>query len=189
MARNLKIGELSIPEPAEIGLSRKALGKVVDHPLFGKHGMSADRSLEYKFNEVLLADTGVWKYWLNTQLKFNLQKGEPLFRSASLIVLRSALAFDSEKKHILRAEWERREDAVSRPLQHAQPHWHVYNAELERTAADQAIERFHFAMATGWHLGQEDSHYREPSPENVAAWIQHCTRYTHAQLMAITRKD
>ena len=135
---------------------------------------------------VPFATFGEWRYFLSAAFDFNIKAGVASFKSASMTIWRSALVTAAPMR-ILRAEWEVRRDA------HAQPHWHVYLAEVEKSASQGAtrsrsIERFHLAMAAEWCTGSA-SHYRDPTASNVASWVYYCLVYSRSQLESISRRS
>jgi hypothetical protein len=204
MTKQLKIDRLRVDEPKEIPLVLGAIRAALDRgDLFLKYYTLSQGALEWRLTDpqkivvsasepmgvVPLVNLAEWRYWLGMQLKFVLAMGEVRFQIASLTVFRSALVGE-EKKRLLRAEWERIDDPERR--NNAQPHWHVYLAELDHGQVDAArpvVQRFHFAMTSGWHLGESESNYREPSPTGVAGWIQHCVSYTRGQLVTLSKKS
>jgi hypothetical protein len=153
-------------------------------------------------------------YWLALSLYFVPALERFRLIQASLLVFEGPWA-DSEKIPLLRAEWdELEEDGV-----HAQPHWHVYPAgagALRHSAADdfpaappgpvefvpqaapptdpgeagiQDLPRFHYAMATRWHLEEGASYRCSFSEGGLVSWLVGCIDYIRGQLPHISRED
>ena len=148
-------------------------------------------------------------YWLAISLYFQFQAGKYRLESISLIVFKGS-RFDDTKTPLLRAEWDcSDETGLSK---HAQPHWHIYSAALntkegvgvsefdkpldvepfspitnETTEFDETlqgeIDKFHFAMASKWHLEENFSLQEElNSVEALTRWIKGCINYIREQL-------
>ena len=146
-------------------------------------------------------------YWVGAEIELRPERGEYEFHSVSLVLfLRRGQ--QEEMEAVLRAEWEQ---ISERPVPNGQPHWHVYLTTAEQaqhvryilmddlgfheldeahpippeqvaSEEQQALRRFHFAMAARWHSAGVELHYEEPDPQKISAWIQGCLNYTRAQL-------
>jgi hypothetical protein len=51
-----------------------------------------------------------------------------------------------------------------------------------------AMNRFHLAMAAGWHLEGPAMHYEVPTPEGIGRWLLNCASYTRQQLAYMAEK-
>jgi hypothetical protein len=184
-----------VDRPSEIGLVEVAAREALGQKVFLRPIGPANAPSEWRLSSsqapldaagastpvVSLLEAAGWFYWLSMQLKFTSLQGELRFRSASITILRSALA-SGDKTSLLRAEWEYRDGQEHR--KHGQPHWHVYVSE-PKLHGD--VERFHLAMAACWHLGETESHFREPSPQGVARWVGECIKYIRFQASSVGR--
>lgn len=147
-------------------------------------------------------------FWTGLSFRFVPELKDHRLQSVSLVVF-EGLASDSEKRPLLRAEWDTWETS------HAQPHWHVYRPSsihgdvllryreiIEGTAPIEEfrsepmrgrvvekssmraleLERFHYAMCAGWH-DQGDNTHRWPLSESaLSKWLEGCLSYTRGQL-------
>jgi hypothetical protein len=150
-------------------------------------------------------------FWIGASLRFSTELHSKRLTSVSLLFFEGS-ATDSEKRPLLRAEWDSWESS------HAQPHWHVYPPLLSsdpqhaygfgggnlspkefgatspfereglRISAGKSlsIDRFHYAMSTLWHSQGPNSHWSELSEEYLLKWLQGCVIYTQGQLKYIS---
>lgn len=138
-------------------------------------------------------------YWLGVILQLKFEAGY-FYLSAISILIVKGLAEDNDKTAILRAEWDCLKENLEQ--KHAQPHWHIYPSsiiknwdsneilelitnplkEFGEQPEKEKFPRFHFAMATRWHLGEENPHAELKDVNSVIKWIEFCTKYTLEQL-------
>ncbi len=138
-------------------------------------------------------------YWLGVILQVKFEAGFFYLSAVSIIIVKG-LAEDNNKTPILRAEW----DCLRENLEqnHAQPHWHIYPSSIIKNwESDEIVElrlkqleefgeqpeeekfpRFHFAMATKWHLGEQNPNVEPEDINSIAKWINFCIQYTLEQL-------
>lgn len=109
---------------------------------------------------------------------------------------------DPIKIPILRAEWNvPNPDVISI---HAQPHWHVYSSNLTQIQTDDSqlfrttieikpfedpevknrnlCDKFHFAMASQWHISGRGLQRIELSQDGLCKWVDGCLNYIQDQL-------
>jgi hypothetical protein len=154
---------------------------------------------------VPLASTARFTFWLAVAFRFAPHLDQYQLIHTSLIVF-EGIATDPNKRPLIRAEW----DEYGLEGDHAQPHWHVYPPgllpeEQNETRFDGAAQevnlaqeeadpdsstrewdqaRFHYAMATRWHLG-DHSHQCRLSENALLNWLPNCISYTKQQLLYI----
>jgi hypothetical protein len=165
---------------------------------------------DYRVIPILRAQTGY--FWLATTLEFAFHEGHYLLEQVCLIIFQGE-ATDLKKTPLLRAEWDVT-DPGSRS-RHAQPHWHVYSSRLNRSTASEFVEftpevevivfdpqestapidlywtegeKFHFAMASRWHLDGVDAHQELCDQDKLLKWLAGCLRYIQDQLIYIYQK-
>jgi hypothetical protein len=168
---------------------------------FTLHGEGATEAIiERKRYSVLpLPPIGKELYWLGLILQLKFEAGFYYLSAVSIAIVKG-LAQDSTKTEILRAEWDCLEENLKQ--KHAQPHWHIYPSsiiknwdsdEIQELMTDplkqfgeqpekEKFPRFHFAMATRWHLGEESPHAEPKDVDSIIKWIEFCTKYTIEQL-------
>jgi hypothetical protein len=162
----------------------------------GATGASVERK---RYSVLPLQNIGGELYWLGVILQVKFEAGFFYLSAVSIIIVKG-LAEDNNKTPILRAEW----DCLKENLEqnHAQPHWHVYPSSiLKDWDSDPVVElrlkqleefgeqpeeenfpRFHFAMATKWHLGEQNPNVDPKDVDSIAKWINFCIQYTLEQL-------
>lgn len=153
-------------------------------------------------------------YWLALSLRFAPSLERFRLIQVSLLLFEGAWT-NPEKTPLLRAEWDELEENGI----HAQPHWHVYPAgagvlrplatggfpavpsgpieftpQLAPVTAPgepkpQDRPRFHYAMATRWHLEGGGSHRCPLSEGGLFSWLVGCIDYIRGQLPHISREN
>jgi len=168
---------------------------------FNLQGQGATRAVveRRRYSVLPLQTIGNELYWLGVILQLKFETGVFYLSAVSIIIVKG-LAEDINKTAILRAEW----DCLTENLmqKHAQPHWHIYPSSIIKNwDSDEILElmtnplkefgeqsekdkfpRFHFAMATKWHLGEENPHAELKDINSIVKWIEFCTKYTLEQL-------
>lgn len=148
---------------------------------------------------------GAKTYWLATSLDLVDDRGHRL-ANVSLVVFEGE-ATDPLKTPVLRAEWDSEyPDAAGL---HAQPHWHVYSSQLAQTRPGErarfrtltdakpfvpdgserqrdANGRFHFAMASQWHVTGRGSHRFDLEADGLYKWLDGCLSYIRSQLISLS---
>jgi len=152
-------------------------------------------------------------YWLALSLRFAPSLERFRLIQASLLLFEGP--WTEEKIPLLRAEWDELEEDGA----HAQPHWHVYPAGagvLRRSAPGgfpaappepvefvpqaapptdpgeagiQDHPRFHYAMASQWHLEEGASYRCSFSEGGLLSWLVGCIDYIRGQLPHISREE
>ena len=152
-----------------------------------------------RYSVLPLQTIGGELYWLGVILQLKFETGFFYLSAVSVLIVKG-LAEDNDKTAILRAEWDCLKENLEQ--KHAQPHWHIYpSAIIKNWDSDEILglmnnplkefgeqpekdkfPRFHFAMATRWHLGEENPHAELKDVNSVIKWIEFCTKYTLEQL-------
>jgi len=147
---------------------------------------------------------GLDNFWLAASWSFEYYKGASFLINASLLVFRG-IATDRKKSALLRAEWAPPDQIGG--WSHAQPHWHIYQAEIdsEQTTGRQGfqtqldmelgavaepgttsflkqneISHFHFAMASQWQIN--GNHQIELESKTMLSWLSGCLEYIVSEL-------
>ena len=171
----------------------------------GSKTIDAENSLEHWVIPILLSSDD--KYWLGASLTFVSELAQYRLDGVSIRVFKG-LTGDLNKTPLFRAEWDVNKTTRT---DHAQPHWHVYNAtatitaetafegdisgkapeEFNQTTDKEEEEiwtssnKFHFAMSSTWHI---DSNHRIElsSEEYLLRWIDGSISYIQRQLAYIS---
>lgn len=143
------------------------------------------------------------RFWITCTLRFRPERMKAQLIEVSIVFFRGGVT--SPKQPILRAEW----DCIAHfsDADHAQPHWHVYQAsspipdrdmsgpgemdpvrtlderpepDAQRASTDVGGSNFHLAMAAQWH--EYGSHRIPLTVDGVTAWVERCVNYTRSQL-------
>ena len=182
--------EFSSPVPLARGVSEFSLQGA------GATGATIERK---SYSVLPLREIGNELYWLGVILQVKFETGFFYLSAVSIIIVKG-LAEDNNKTPILRAEWDCLRDNLEQ--NHAQPHWHIYPSSIIRDwDSDPIVElrlkqlevfgeqpeeekfpRFHFAMATKWHLGEQNPNVEPKDVDSIAKWISFCIQYTLEQL-------
>jgi hypothetical protein len=153
------------------------------------------------------------KLWLAIELVFDSKLSKSICPINVEILVFQGEQFDFVKSVLFRAEWEFPDK--SNKIKHAQPHWHVYPGNLYRpenseigdfkTKTDvitfkpenmiineainyselENVSKFHFAMASRWHLGGKNMHQEDLDEQKVIKWLGGCLDYISLQLLYI----
>ena len=148
-------------------------------------------------------------FWLAVSLIFEFCQGRYFLMNISLIIFRG-LASDVRKSVLLRAEWDAPEEGDQ--ALHAQPHWHIYQSAVDAKAGGGQVsfrpmaditevksdtepsyergdnslwneaDKFHFAMASRWHLDTSASHQEKIQLDGVLKWIEGCLGYVKREI-------
>jgi hypothetical protein len=160
----------------------------------------------------LLLRTKDKTFWIAASFRFTPELRQLRLTSVSLLIF-EGLATDSDKMPLLRAEWDDWDSEHAQPHWHVysqqmQPHPLIIESELFREnappqkfqpetykdatlksslaiAAPLYIERFHYAMASSWHLKDASTHRCELSRDALLSWLTGCISYTRNQLQYI----
>jgi hypothetical protein len=170
---------------------------------------SRAKTKKYSYSVIPILRAPYGYFWLGGTLDLLYREGNYTIEQVSLVIFQG-VATDEVKTPILRAEW----DAIASDgrSKHAQPHWHVYSSPLNNTivleypkfsveteVVDFSPEestsltghvwergdRFHFAMASKWHLDGVDAHQELLEQEKLLKWLEGCVGYIRAQLIYI----
>lgn len=143
------------------------------------------------------------QYWVTCTLRFRSELLKARLVEVSIVFFQGGAT--DPKQPILRAEW----DCISyfSDTDHAQPHWHVYQApatqrdleigplgetetvrnlddkpepQVQLRSTDVGGANFHLAMASRWDQG--GPHRLPFTVDGVTGWVEGCVRYTRAQL-------
>ncbi len=179
--------------------------------LNGFSSSHAEAKYPYTVLPILTSRSGL--YWVAVSIAFEYERGDAYLMGASIILF-EGVSTDNKKNQLLRAEWD-----CSRELQpspHAQPHWHVLQAQIQQSQAsffDESVlkefipaedeiiesmtendpqlpmwprsEKFHFAMASRWHINGLEANGNDLQHEWLRNWLGGCVKYTRTQLAMI----
>lgn len=153
-------------------------------------------------------------YWLTIHIVF-MQELTRYKLSEITVKIFKGMMIDVIKEPYFRAEWHI--PGENEKTDHAQPHWHVYKttSDIEHkesvnfiisssektkefgvdTQNDEPIkkeiyhfDKFHFAMASKWHL--DDEHQIKLENDNfLYKWLERCIEYIMKQLLYISQKE
>lgn len=144
------------------------------------------------------------QFWVTCTLRFRQEQLKARLVEVSIVFFQGGVT--APKQPILRAEW----DCMSyyRNVDHAQPHWHVYQTPsdhpdlgiggqgemgtlrtlddvpepAQRSSTDIGGANFHLAMASRWHEDGPQAHRTRLTVEGVTGWVEGCIKYTRGQL-------
>ncbi len=152
------------------------------------------------YNVLPLIKTNEEIFWFGVVFLFGFAKGIQYLEAVSIVITKG-LAFEG-KTPILRAEWDCGDEYLA--AVHGQPHWHIYPSailnknlqfedvldsltdpelDIDDLPNNPKLPKFHFAMATDWHKGNQTAHANLEQVFELTNWIRSCIDYTRQQLL------
>ncbi len=153
-------------------------------------------------------------YWLTIHIVFIRELTRYKLSEITVKIFKGMMT-DFIKEPYFRAEWHIPDE--NEKTDHAQPHWHVYKTptDIEHNESANFIiisskktkefggetqndapfkkeiyhfDKFHFAMASKWHL--DDEHQIKLESDNfLYKWLERCIEYIMKQLIYISQKE
>jgi len=168
---------------------------------------------QYKYTVVPFFSSSSVNYWLGVSLEFEFVEGERHLSNVCLQIF-EGLATDDKKTPLVRAEWDNNQGPGQ--VLHAQPHWHIYPSRVNREREKQQFviepgiqtftpgvkegdfngisnsewnkaEKFHFAMASRWHIDGKNAHQEKIDTGKLPKWLDGCVSYIRDQLQYLHR--
>jgi hypothetical protein len=208
---NCKNSISEILNDRKIGIEENiSYGKFVRYTITGQNLSRAETRNSYFVLPFLPSSAGEF-YWIAITFDFIFERGNFCFQEVSLLIFEGA-SNDNVKQPILRAEWSDKDP----DSKHAQPHWHVYPSYLNRVViplfdeGNQPIDfdskfiekngdiypqeweegkKFHYAMASRWHLENSNAQKEEITFEKLSLWIKGCLIYIKEQLSYVENRS
>lgn len=186
----------------------KASGNRTIYLLTGAGATSAEAKYKYSVVPFLALQSRL--YWLAASLEFVFENKMHRLLSVSLLIFEGE-ATDDRKSALLRAEWarldknsrvshaqphwhvypsrinrevydDRTEFKLKTDIQAFVPEAPAFESSNELDLEWDRAEKFHFAMASRWHIDGKDAHQEEMQVDRLLKWLDGCIRYTRGQL-------